>query len=58
VNEKEIDLKQSVKGGKYENLILEEDRKKGKVETTVYKEYFMMCGGFFFFLPFIFTLIS
>jgi hypothetical protein len=47
-----------VKGGKYENLILEEDRKKGKVETTVYKEYFMMCGGFFFFLPFIFTLIS
>ena len=39
---KEKELKKSVKGGKYENLILEEDRKKGQVELSVYKEYFRM----------------
>ena len=55
---KEKELKKSVKGGKYENLILEEDRKKGQVELSVYKEYFRMSGGCYFFIPFIFALTT
>lgn len=31
----------------YDNLILEEDRKKGKVESNVYKDYFRNYGVFY-----------
>ena len=56
MNESKSSEKKSAKGGKYENLILEEDRKKGQVELSIYKDYFKKSGGWCFFIPFVLAL--
>ena len=56
MNESKSSEKKSAKGGKYENLILEEDRKKGQVELSIYKDYFKKSGGWYFFIPFVLAL--
>ena len=37
---------------KYDNLILEEDRKRGEVAWSVFRSYFSLQGGLYFFIPF------
>lgn len=42
-------IQENVKKDLVDDLMLLEDRKKGSVNFEVYKEYFKMNGGWFFF---------
>ncbi len=56
--EKELQrIKQLGAKDKYDELILEEDRKKGKIEWKVFLSYFVLNGGWCFIIPFFLSIL-
>jgi len=50
-------LKKTSSVSKYDNLILEEDRKKGSIELKILRDFFSLSGGWLFFIGYFIVLL-